>query len=478
MKNTGDVNLTNVVVTDQLAQDCNRTAAQTAQLYGETFAPNESFSYTCTQENVQASFKNVVVVKSESPGDGEDPSDDDDTNVVVPVDHPAITIEKRNGNNSGDTQTIVKGETAHFTITVTNTGNVNLTGVVVDDQLAQDCNRTAAQTAQLYGETFTPGETFSYTCKQENVQASFKNVAVVSSDTPDTPDDSDDTDVVVPDKPKNPGIEVKKQNGDNSGDTQTVLKGGTATFTITVKNTGDTDITNVTITDQYVPSCNRTAAQTAQLYGEAFTPGETFSYTCTQENVQASYRNVVVVKGETPDGGNPDDSDDSTVTVPGDEPTPPPTKKKEKCDASIGDLVWNDANKNGIQDNGEHGIADVKLKLYNGDDVERDKTNSTGKYKFKDLCEGDYTVVVDTNTLPNGCYPTYDYDGKLDHKTKVKLDDDEHFKKADFGYYCPQKQTIAKQSPKTGVGTTSAVIATGFALAAAYVTNRKINVTQ
>ena len=106
--------------------------------------------------------------------------------------------------------------------------------------------------------------------------------------------------------------------------------------------------------------------------------------------------------------------------------------------------------------------------------MERDKTNSTGKYKFKDLCEGDYTVVVDTNTLPNGCYPTYDYDGKLDHKTKVKLDDDEHFKKADFGYYCPQQKTVATHSPKTGVGTTSALIATGFALTAAYVTNRKL----
>ncbi len=397
--------------------------------------------------------------------------DASDVTVEKPVVEPAISIDKKNGDGTADTQTIAKGGTATFMITVKNTGNVNLTNVVITDQLAPDCNRTAAQTAQLYGDAFTPGESFSYTCTQENVQESFKNVVVVSSDTPGTPDDSDDTDVVVPETPKNPGINVQKRNGDNSGDSQTVLKGGTATFTITVKNTGDTAITNVTIADQYVPDCNRTAAQTAQLYGDAFTPGESFSYTCTQENVQASYRNVVVVTGETPDGETPDDSDDSIVTVPGDEPRKP---TKEKCDASIGDLVWNDTNKNGIQDDGEHGIADVRLKLYNGDDVERDRTNGSGKYKFKDLCKGTYTVVVDTKTLPQGCYPTYDYDGKLDHKTKVKLSKGEHFKKADFGYYCPTKAAPATQSPKTGVGTTSTALATGIAMTAAYITNRRM----
>ncbi len=291
-------------------------------------------------------------------------------------------------------------------------------------------------------------------------------------------------------------IAIDKSNGDKSGDTQTVKKGGTATFTIRVMNSGDDVLTHVVIDDPLAPDCNRSAAQTAKLYGATFDPKEVFSYTCTQENVQKSYTNLATATAMTMDGKTKlsvcDDSDvrvkDDPVTPPTPPVTPPtppvtppeppvtPPKKptKEKCDASIGDLVWNDTNKNGIQDNGERGIADVRLKLYNGDDVERDKTNSTGKYKFKDLCEGTYTVVVDTNTLPQGCYPTYDYDGKLDHKTKKKLDDDEHFKKADFGYYCPTKVTGATQSPKTGVGATSAAIATGMAMTAAYITNRRM----
>ncbi len=79
-------------------------------------------------------------------------------------------------------------------------------------------------------------------------------------------------------------------------------------------------------------------------------------------------------------------------------------------------------------------------KLYNGDDVERDRTNGSGKYKFKDLCKGTYTAVVDTKTLPQGCYPTYDYDGKLDHKTKVKLSKGEHFKKQTLVTTVQQRQ--------------------------------------
>jgi hypothetical protein len=41
--------------------------------------------------------------------------------------------------------------------------------------------------------------------------------------------------------------------------------------------------------------------------------------------------------------------------------------------AEIGNTVWNDANKNGVQDDGEEGISGVRIKLYNGNDVETEK---------------------------------------------------------------------------------------------------------
>ncbi|MGW4215395.1 SdrD B-like domain-containing protein, partial [Lentzea sp. NPDC004789] len=55
----------------------------------------------------------------------------------------------------------------------------------------------------------------------------------------------------------------------------------------------------------------------------------------------------------------------------------------------LGDTVWRDDNKNGIQDNGEPGVPDVPVKLSTGQTT---KTDANGKYLFTDLPDGKYTV--------------------------------------------------------------------------------------
>ncbi len=105
--------------------------------------------------------------------------------------------------------------------------------------------------------------------------------------------------------------------------------------------------------------------------------------------------------------------------------------------AAIGNTVWHDRNANGVQDAGEEGIPGVKLKLYNGDKVKKDKTNAQGRYKFKNLDAGHYTVVVAQETLPKGCYATYDRDGNKDGWYKEKyLKKDQYYRHIDFGYRC------------------------------------------
>ncbi|MFD5831103.1 SdrD B-like domain-containing protein [Lentzea sp. NPDC060358] len=65
----------------------------------------------------------------------------------------------------------------------------------------------------------------------------------------------------------------------------------------------------------------------------------------------------------------------------------------------IGDYVWNDLNKNGLQDAGEPGVAGVTVKLSNGQTV---KTDANGKYLFEGMPDGEYTVCFDASTLPTG----------------------------------------------------------------------------
>jgi uncharacterized repeat protein (TIGR01451 family) len=202
-----------------------------------------------------------------------------DVNETPLVIKPHISISK-----SPDAQTILIGQTANFTITVTNDGDSTLTNVVVTDALAPGCARTSADIPGLA--SMAPGATITYTCSLANVTASFTNIAVATGTPPVGPAVSaQDTAAVTAVAPAtHPAITIVK-----NPKSQTVTRGGTATFTITVTNTGDVALTNVTVSDPLSPNCNRTIGTLA--------PGASTSYTCTRANVTANFTNVAVASG-------------------------------------------------------------------------------------------------------------------------------------------------------------------------------------
>jgi protocatechuate 3,4-dioxygenase beta subunit len=63
--------------------------------------------------------------------------------------------------------------------------------------------------------------------------------------------------------------------------------------------------------------------------------------------------------------------------------------------ASVGDYVWDDVNRNGIQDSGEVGLAGVTVTLYSssGTQVAPASTDATGRYSFANLAPGAYYLV-------------------------------------------------------------------------------------
>jgi CshA-type fibril repeat protein len=76
----------------------------------------------------------------------------------------------------------------------------------------------------------------------------------------------------------------------------------------------------------------------------------------------------------------------------------PPSK------AVLGDLVWNDVNKNGIQDIGESGIEGVKVALYNYNTDEKiatTTTNENGNYEFTSIDIGEYYLIFE---IPTGYF--------------------------------------------------------------------------
>ncbi len=61
---------------------------------------------------------------------------------------------------------------------------------------------------------------------------------------------------------------------------------------------------------------------------------------------------------------------------------------------TIGDRVWLDANRNGLRDNGEAGVANIRVILLNSDgtEVARTTTDANGEYSFTNVVAGDYSI--------------------------------------------------------------------------------------
>jgi uncharacterized repeat protein (TIGR01451 family) len=99
-----------------------------------------------------------------------------------------------------------------------------------------------------------------------------------------------------------PAIQIEK-----SPDLQTILAGETATFTITVHNTGDVGLVDVNVTDVSSPDCEEGIG--------LLDVGESQSYSCSLANVTADFINEAIASGKTAEGVEVTDSDTADVSV-------------------------------------------------------------------------------------------------------------------------------------------------------------------
>ncbi len=182
--NTGDVDLFNVVVSDPLTPDCEMDIGD--------LAVGDTTSYTCTATGLEADFTNIAIATGED-AEGNVVTDEDDAFVDVLA--PAIEIQK-----SPDDQTILAGQNVTFTITVTNTGDVDLFNIVVGDPLLPQCDRGI--------DALRIGETWTYDCTTEFVLEPFTNVAIVTAEDDEGNRVTDEDDAIVrirePEQPELP----------------------------------------------------------------------------------------------------------------------------------------------------------------------------------------------------------------------------------------------------------------------------------
>ncbi len=284
--NTGDVPLTDVTVADALTPDCNHTVG--------TLAVGEAASYSCSLVDVQASFTNVAVATGTDPLGGPI-SDEGEAYVEVTPHNPEIRILKDLLVSEG--QTLYVGDDAVFYITVQNTGDMRLYGVMVTDPLANDCNRAF--------NSLMVGESTSYTCIAYGVTESFTNTAIAEGHdvTGDIVTDIDDAGVIV--TPFSPSIEIIKRVDAPVG---TVFRpGDDIPFVIIVTNNGNVFLDTIVVLDALVPDCNQ--------YVGSLTVGESVSYGCEAGDVEENFVNIATAMGSDARGGTVTDTDAAAVEL-------------------------------------------------------------------------------------------------------------------------------------------------------------------
>ncbi len=155
--------------------------------------------------------------------------------------------------------------------------------------------------------SMAPGDVDTTTClgmyalTQADIDAGVVfNQAFVTGDDPNA-DPVGDDDRNAEDVPQVPGIEIAKDP-----DTQTVTLGTDAQFTITVTNTGNVTLTNVTVSDPNAATCDADLG--------TMSPGDAKQRLCAV-TVTDDLVNVATATGTPPAGEPVDDEDDAAVNA-------------------------------------------------------------------------------------------------------------------------------------------------------------------
>ena len=157
VKNTGNVPLKNISVSDPMTTACSRTI--------DSLDAGAKKSFSCSAPHVDSDFTNTATVKA---SDDYSNSVSAESSARVEVLNPNIQIIKGLSR-----QTVRRGDPAEFRIVVINTSKVaNLTEVVVVDPQSPDCDRQIGDLARQ--------ESVEYRCMSGGVTAPFTNEATVS----------------------------------------------------------------------------------------------------------------------------------------------------------------------------------------------------------------------------------------------------------------------------------------------------------
>ncbi|MFA9187263.1 beta strand repeat-containing protein, partial [Flavobacterium magnesitis] len=341
--NTGNVTVNNIVINDA------KLGVTNLALVPASLAPSATGvvtqEYTITQADIDAGVvTNTAIAIGQDPQgvDVQDTSgtavdNDDSTETTLPKSGSLAFV--KTGVYNGDATRAVVGDIITYTFTVTNTGNVTVDNIVINDAKLGVTN--LALVPSSLAPSATGVVTQDYIITQADIDAGVvTNTAITIGQDPqgvDVQDISgtavDNDDSTETNVPKTGSLAFVK-TGVYNGDPIEAVVGDIIAYTFTVTNTGNVAVNNIVINDTKLGVTN--LALVPSSLAPSATGVVTQNYVVTQADVDAGIVvNTAIAIGQDPEGinvqdisGTAVDNDDSTETA-------LPNPARQQCNAEI-----------------------------------------------------------------------------------------------------------------------------------------------
>jgi uncharacterized repeat protein (TIGR01451 family) len=327
--NTGNITLTSVAVTDPSAGNVTCPVPAAPGLApGASEMCTADQPYTVTQADVDggAVTDSATATGVDTQGAQSEPSAASTVTVPAVAAAPSVSLTKTATVDPALDQNAVQvGDRISYSYTVRNTGNVTLTSVAVSDPSA---GNVSCPTPPAPG--FAPGQPLI--CKADDphpaTQLGIDNGGVTDTatatgtDTQGTQSPASNTaTVTVPATPAVPAVSLQKFANAANGDTSAITTGEQIQYSYLVQNSGNVDLTALTVVDNKVSSVSCPTPAPPGLAPGHF---ETCTGTYTATAADAADNNVTNTASATGSdaAGGTASSSQVMVSIPEGTPTP------------------------------------------------------------------------------------------------------------------------------------------------------------
>jgi uncharacterized repeat protein (TIGR01451 family) len=289
--NTGNVNLSNIQVNDDMLGSITTIINQGDG--DDVLSVGESWTLEATGDALCGQYENEGNVT----GDYGDTTVNDSDFSHYFGECPDIDIEKATNGEDADEApgpTLDVGDAVTWTYLVTNTGNVNLTNIQVNDDILGSITTIIDQgdgdAILSVGESWTLEATGDASC------GDYTNLGTVTGDYGDvTVSDEDPShyNVVCA-----PNIDIEKSTNGVDADTApgpVLVYGSNVTWEYVVRNTGNVHLTNVTVSDDQLGTITNIVDKGNG--DDTLLPGEVWTYQATGSAECGQYANIGDVMG-------------------------------------------------------------------------------------------------------------------------------------------------------------------------------------